>query len=210
MILGTAWFLVPASLATLYAQNGAPLPTWRQGVSQWNGSGYVSPSDARITPASFLSATPSSAPAPYTVPVDPTSQARANPYFPASPAGSDARFERTPRVETSIPGSGLSSAGDLAFGAQDITSPPSGTTLATGAEAFGARAGQPVAASERAETTAWPQGVSTGTSREIDPAAADVEPGSSPSEVTRWYQYPRKWMHKLSHYRPFRFGRKEQ
>ncbi len=172
----TVWaFSGNASLTTSQAADGVTAePSWKQGLSRWNGAGYDLPAPGAILPGPRLS----NSPAPYTVPIDPSSP-------PVSTNRNAAGREYTPPLNTGDillpdgstfdPTVSLAPPGDLPV-ADTLPSDPAGE----GATLEPLPPPSPDDDPDLVES--------------IDTDLSGVEQPPLHDEVTRWYQYPVKWM----------------
>jgi putative salt-induced outer membrane protein YdiY len=185
----SVWFLVPifavapAMWTDLVADDDAPPPTWRQGISQWTGSQYELPGKLS---APKLTETPSN-PLPYTIPIDPTQKAgpRANVFVPETGDQKSQKFS-TPA---------------------DLPGPDEVTKFASQQEFAPLRNPGNVRKPSRAEIQPLPPPESVELAEEAaefessDLSFAEMmatiqngETAPLQDEVVRWYEYPRRWI----------------
>ncbi len=221
LLTWTVWFLVPPIVADVWAGDVTPVPTWRQGISQWNGQGYNGLSSALPQPVISLpgpspnttpyrESTPYPNSTPYTVPVDPAAQPKSNPYFDL-PKSSSIPGEVSlptvipgPKTEFVLPevGNSLASTGGRPAVEKSLNVPLINSNSGTSPKST------PV--EDEDETKPLPAPTDTEKKQagadaanspdeeriqaKISKSDAAIEPAPLEAEVVRWYQYPRQWM----------------
>jgi putative salt-induced outer membrane protein YdiY len=179
LLVGTCWAFCGGCLTTLLATDCvAEEPSWKQGISSWNGSGYELPPAATNLPSPLLS----DSPAPYTVPIDPTAPKPANDRDTA-----DWQYTPPSSGEIRLPdGSTFDPTVSLAPPTRSELSDPLSLDPPTP---------DPAASDETLETLPppMPDG-DADVAESIDTDLAAIERAPLHEEVTRWYQYPLEWM----------------
>lgn len=217
LLVWTMWFLTTGVASQLFAENDEVVPSWRQGVSRWTGSGYEMPPNASVPTAK----TTIDSSKPYTIPTDPLVSQQSNPYFQLPKTDDDAPLNLSvpsglPKPEVGLmlaPPASTSrkparinspaiSAGSEATspvdetGANDSLGGSSSQELATTSEKVtDPDADKESSASDDAASKGSPDDASADSIGEIFASEGSaVEPAPLQSEVTQWYQYPRQWM----------------
>jgi putative salt-induced outer membrane protein YdiY len=170
-------------LTNLVADDGAPPPTWRQGISQWTGSEYEL---AGKLSAPKLTETPSN-PLPYTIPIDPTQQAG-------------------PRANLYVPESGNEKSQKLAL-PEDLSDPDDVTKFASQQGYAPLRNPGNVRETNRMEIHPLPPPESVELAEQaeefesrdlsFEEMMATIQNGETApleDEIVRWYEYPRRWI----------------
>ncbi|QDT03615.1 hypothetical protein K227x_19990 [Rubripirellula lacrimiformis] len=186
-------------------------PSWMQGISTFNGTGYdtVPTPSAPSTPSTAAtSATPS-----YTMPVDPNDPLRSNPYFPAvgtaNLSGVDGSVHSNPLATPTNPVqhvAGLAAATvDQGASKVEQASETAGAGIDSMVKAVSGATSSlpmPLRSGDGSMSLQDPTGTSVD---QILPSASDqiiqqlnagttAEVAPLQEEVIRWYQYPASWM----------------
>lgn len=185
-------------------------PSWQNGISSWNGSGYHFPASSATLPSAV---TDLDVPAPYTVPVDPAAQiplpsAYALPSSDSpeleAPSSSSERMLLPPLAEESTPPYADAIAG-LANENQTVPSAELPLPAADSSELNSATGEQPIdnesdplpvsktQVNQTQMKEATDGGATNDIARQVNAGEA-VEPAPLESQVIRWYQYPQRWM----------------
>ena len=181
-----------------------PSPSWRNGVSIWNGSGYdLADSDSK-EPLPVSQRNEKLDEPPYVVPAIP-SDAAVNPYFsPEPPAASpDVPTPRMgkpydpPPISTKTSQTPSFELNPAIQSDSDALSNLTGTTTDPGVSEESKPAPPPAKPPETgksaSESSAEPSS-DAGKSLELAGPAESVEQPPLHQETIRWYQYPRRWM----------------
>lgn len=197
LALLAAGLLTPSGVGQLLAQDAATVPSWRRGISRWNGYGYDEP--VASIPAGRAAATvepvTSGSPAPYTVPVDP------NRSLPPQQLGSQRWAEASPGNPPSsqtVDPQGLPEPAALA----GLPAAPSSITaeqLNPPANAVSQTPIHPVESSETESLEVLPAPIPDEQSQPATlgdalEAGVAIEEPPLEEEIVHWYQYPLRWM----------------
>jgi putative salt-induced outer membrane protein YdiY len=179
LLVGALWAFCGGCLTTLMAIHGvAEEPSWKQGISRWNGSRYELPATTTDLPSPLLS----DSPAPYTVPIDPNAPKATNDRDTA-----DWQYTPPGSAEILLP-DGSTFDPTLRLAASQDTELPDPLSL-------DAPPPDPAATDEDLEILPPPDpDGDTDVAESIDTDSAAIEQAPLHDEVTRWYQYPMKWM----------------
>ena len=181
-------------------------PSWQNGISSWNGSGYDFPTGPSVTP-SVVPDTES--PAPYTVPVDPSAQIPSPSDFTlptsdslelAAPSPSAERMLLPPLEEENTPTyadvlTGLPTENQTVPSAElPVPSTDSNAlNAANGVQPIAQGSYDPLPVPDAQPNVASEGDVTEDIAEKVNSDDA-VEPAPLQSEVIRWYQYPQRWM----------------
>ncbi|KAA1257846.1 hypothetical protein LF1_03360 [Rubripirellula obstinata] len=179
-ILWTLWLVLSAWTSSANAGD-SPLPLWQQGVSTFNGTGYVLPeTDAVASPPANTGSYTGS----YTMPVDPTQQIQAVAgYSDLGPS------LNSPTLPPPIPSYTTSEIADLQ--GPDLTFPSLSDPKIPAPvvpDSIPDSANTPIGSGAASDS----KDLSSQLNAQLDSAAFDG-PAPLDQEVIRWYQYPRRW-----------------
>ncbi len=154
-----------------------PIPLWQQGISRWNGSGYDLPVSTSTAVAPDI--------APYTMPIDPKGA--------KVPAPSGAKW----MPGSSSPLGGQAVLPEISWDDSTVKRSEPAVSL-TAPENLDSKPPRPTSSQESAQELPAPVKDQTSTEKAIGEAIEagelGVEQAPLEQEVTRWYQYPQRWM----------------
>lgn len=192
-ILCTVWLALPAWISPLCASETGK-PSWQQGVSTFDGTGYQVPATT-TSPSGVAAPAKVAAPSgvttadvnPYTMPVDPTRQVQPVAGYNYTDGSLNA-----PTLPPPVPS--YTPSGEPQLSGPGLNYPVLNDPIVPGPAVYDPKLSDPVIGSGASDGSgsAAAEDFSEQMNDQLNAAAID-QPAPLDQEVIHWYQYPRRW-----------------